>query len=442
MHLDKQQVGRRLAAVNQDDLNEVKQLLDLRHEHRNLEAKLLLEGAEPNHLDATVAKAAMALANQRDGGYLVLGVDHRAGQAMRVMGVSEEQLVHWLDDDVVTAVLAKYCDPAPRFFSAHLIYEQQSLVVLRIGQFDEHPILCKRDYGTVLHRHRIYTRRVGEKATSDPTHLELREMLDLATEARVRQLLASLQRTGIPLPGAVDQYKHERDTIALTLPTAYQNKGCWSIAIHPSNHTPDRISEPIDGQLGQVPMRSFLERATVRISGWPLPYIGDVQYGDRWIAETIDSPYHRISWRLHQSGQFQQRQLIYAQDPCEERGNTVDTWELVSLPYKTMQLAANMASLMPDVTAMTVTVALLNIGGATLTPSPDLDQDLRTLTTSSQQLIPRDLHTPVTELLADPAGPALDLTMQLMQGFGSPLPRRQVATYRAELINSSRGDLP
>ena len=146
-----------------------------------------------------VARAVLGMANRRDGGLVIIGVDD-GGSAV---GLAADQRATW-DYDDVAASLAEYADPYVSFALQLLTYDDRSFVILRVAEFEEIPALCKRDYPGVLRKGACYvrTRRIPE--TSEiPSQTEMRELLDLATDKGVHKFLTRLEATGLLPPGTV-----------------------------------------------------------------------------------------------------------------------------------------------------------------------------------------------------------------------------------------------
>ncbi len=148
---------------------------------------------------AQVARAALGMANRADGGLVIIGVDDDGSLA----GLSDAELDTWSYDDVA-ASLAEYADPYVDLALQVLVYEDRSFVILHVAEFEEIPVLCKRDYPGVLRKGACYvrTRRIPE--TSEiPSQTEMRELLDLATDKGVHKFLTRLEATGLLPPGTV-----------------------------------------------------------------------------------------------------------------------------------------------------------------------------------------------------------------------------------------------
>lgn len=180
---------------------DVAELLQAGHELRALEVKG--PGARcDKHLFAKVARAALSMANHRDGGHIVIGIDDKTTAAM-LPGLSPAQSISWLAYDDVARKLAEYADPPARFeLAEQVLVSGATVVVLQVFQFDDIPILCRRDFPGVLRKGACYVRshRAPESAEI-PSAVEMRELLDLASERRLRAYVSAAERAGVELRG-------------------------------------------------------------------------------------------------------------------------------------------------------------------------------------------------------------------------------------------------
>ncbi len=181
--------------------DEIAEVLQTGHELRAVEAKG--PGDRTNkQLFARVTKAALGLANHRDGGHIVIGIDDKQLAEM-LPGLTDPELRSWLAYDDVSRKLAQYADPPLRFEGAwRELASGAKVVVLQVFQFDDIPILCRCDYQGVLRAGACYVRsqRVPE-TTEIPTAADMRELLDLASERRLRAYIGTAERAGVELRG-------------------------------------------------------------------------------------------------------------------------------------------------------------------------------------------------------------------------------------------------
>ena len=180
---------------------EIMEVLQAGHELRGFEVKGPGDRNDP-HLFAKVTRAALSMANHRDGGHIIIGIDDKRTVAM-LPGLTDPQLASWLAYDDVSRKLAEYADPPLRFeVASRELVTKVTVAVLQIFQFDDIPVLCGKDFPGVLRQGACYVRshRVPESAEI-PTAAEMRELLDLASERRLRAYVSTAERAGVELRG-------------------------------------------------------------------------------------------------------------------------------------------------------------------------------------------------------------------------------------------------
>lgn len=152
------------------------------------------------HLFAKVARAALSMGNLRDGGHVVLGVDDNDIAALRP-GLSDAELESWLAYDDVARKLAMYADPPLRFdIASSQLSSGAVVVIVEVHEFSDIPHLCAKEYTGVLRKGALYvrTRRVPETAEV-ASSVELREILQIASEKTLRSYVETAERAGLRL---------------------------------------------------------------------------------------------------------------------------------------------------------------------------------------------------------------------------------------------------
>ena len=136
------------------------------------------------------------MTNRRNGGIVIVGVED-SGTMLNRVGLSEADLGTWNYDDVADRIAA-YADPSVAFDLEKREYDDKKFVALRIEEFADVPVLCKRSYGDVLRDGACYVRARRKPETSEiPTQADMRDLLELAIEKGVRRFLAQAQRSGL-----------------------------------------------------------------------------------------------------------------------------------------------------------------------------------------------------------------------------------------------------
>ncbi len=165
------------------------------------------------HLFARVVRAALAMANRRGGGQIIIGVREVAGSLVPE-GVDSADLPTWNHEDV-TGALSAYADPHVDASVQTATWQGKSFVTVTVAEFDELPVLCKKEYQGILRDGACYVRRKGHIESSEvPNHAEMRDLIELATEKGMRRFLRTASRSGLQLDAAAppnDQDRYQRE---------------------------------------------------------------------------------------------------------------------------------------------------------------------------------------------------------------------------------------
>ena len=160
-------------------------------------------------LRAQLVRAVLAMANRRDGGKVIIGVEDDEG-VLTPVGLNEDDLITWRYDDIADGI-ATYADPSISFEREVKEYNGNQYVVLEIDEFADIPVLCKRDYQGVLRDGACYVRSRRKPETAElPTQEDIRDLLELATEKKLRERLAQLERVGLIILPSVRLQSTER----------------------------------------------------------------------------------------------------------------------------------------------------------------------------------------------------------------------------------------
>ena len=179
--------------------DEFAQILSLPHELSGIEFKgpgRLTDG----RLRAQIVRAILGMSNRRDGGSVIIGVEDNRGTPNPV-GLGHDDLETWTYDNLSDQV-ASYADPSLSFDFEIKTHQQDQFVVIEVAEFDDIPVLCKRDYShrghQVLRSGACYVRtRRKPETTEIPIQAEMRDLLDLATDKMVAVYIARARRNGL-----------------------------------------------------------------------------------------------------------------------------------------------------------------------------------------------------------------------------------------------------
>jgi predicted HTH transcriptional regulator len=172
-------------------------LIQLGREERYLEYK----GSVPWESTKTkIIKTAMAMANCRDGGTVVIGVLQKGPQWV-AEGVSSDHLESY-NADQIQAAINRHADPYVRTELYRLNLEGRTFLALVVQEFERVPVVCKKD-GPELRQGAIYMRshRMPESCEVR-SQTEMREILDLAVDKALKEFVHRIQVAGIRIPEA------------------------------------------------------------------------------------------------------------------------------------------------------------------------------------------------------------------------------------------------
>lgn len=168
-------------------------------EERNLEYKRSMSWDEPN-AKASITRSIFGMANLRDGGSIVLGVEQQNDNFVPV-GMQPDHDQSFSQDDVA-AYVNERADPFVEIEVTPVSYGGKEFIVIQVREFAEVPVICRKEIfldGKVhLRKGAIYTRsrRIYE-TVEVPTQTEMREIIELAVDKGVRRLIERMGRTGI-----------------------------------------------------------------------------------------------------------------------------------------------------------------------------------------------------------------------------------------------------
>ncbi len=202
--------------MNEEDFA---RLLVLQHELPGVEFKAPGPRGE-KALFHSVVRAVLGMANRRDGGRIVLGLREGPSAKLEQVGLNDEDAATWRHDHLADA-LASYADPYVEIHVEKRRHEDRLYVLIEVSEFEEVPVICRKGYPTnpqpgqqaILRAGAIYVRTRRKPETSEPPgQTEMRELIELATEKRLRSFLGTVGRAGGEVAGqpkASDRFQAE-----------------------------------------------------------------------------------------------------------------------------------------------------------------------------------------------------------------------------------------
>lgn len=170
------------------------------------------ESAPWESLKWTIICTAMAMANLRDGGIIVIGASER-GTTWELTGIKPEHLETY-DVDNIIDFINKYSSPNVDLDIVVIKHSNGAdFLAIQIREFNDTPIVCKKNgpTGKKIMEGIVYVRPPGIAKTTRVTKAEqMHDLLELAAEKRARRILEVSQRIGLePRPTAKENFDEE-----------------------------------------------------------------------------------------------------------------------------------------------------------------------------------------------------------------------------------------
>jgi len=406
------------------------------HETRSIEYK---ESVPWGVIQQKIAKTAMAMANIRDGGVIIVGVT-KTGNSYERKGISHEHLETYKEDEVL-AYVNSFADPYVRLEIEPFEWNGREFLAIVVHEFDEVPVVCKKD-SSFTRKGAIYTRshRMAETCeVRDQT--EMREILEMAAEKDLSRFISRSQRAGISLipPGNEvtdrelldNQIGRFTENIASELPIPILDKPHWAVIIKPQTFELERIpSLPECWKL--------IDTCRVSLGSFYPLIISEKEHrqnGNDWIASwgQIFVSGREVYWRLYQSAQFLHYFSFWEDgDPVlEDIAKTIISYQgtdftpsgYVDIIYtlyvisESLEFAARLAQ--KGIFGKSVTIAIKMIGiNKRMLLDRYSDILIRTIHSSSENNIGKEWTFEVENLISRTPDLALDIATWFYQRFG------------------------
>jgi predicted HTH transcriptional regulator len=178
--------------------SDIQTIITYPNEERHLEFKQSVKW--DGEIRAKITKSIMAMANLRDGGWIVIGKEEQQDRSFKLTGMTQENFDSF-DSDNVKAWVYGYTEPPVSFEVKREEYDNKRFILIKVKGFDDIPVICKRSCGDIIHEGKIYVRSKGKpESIAVPTETEMREIIEIAVDKSVSKFVERLQRTGIWAP--------------------------------------------------------------------------------------------------------------------------------------------------------------------------------------------------------------------------------------------------
>jgi len=266
-----------------------------------------------NPLFGRVVRAAMAMANRRNGGIVIIGVKEDQN-GLDFKGLSAEQLTTWNHQDLASGFNS--------FTSVHIDFESQeyehdgnAFLILDIHEFATVPVFCMKEYRDksnpkmqekdcpiILRSGAFYIRTLNKPESKEMlTSEEARTLFTLAIDKGIQSFVTLTKLAGIniaPLPKDEELFARQLQGWTSPLLEEIRSRGYWDIRIRPVTFEPERVS--------LFQLRQLLVDASLDNRGWEFPFNTSVlpETGADWIGWESQKGCSLQTWRFFQSGQI------------------------------------------------------------------------------------------------------------------------------------------
>lgn len=271
-------------------------------EERNLEYKTSMNWNDVA-TKSKVTRTAMSMANIKDGGILVFGVDEVSPGRFEARGMSAEDARSFQLDNVMDSV-NKYADPFVELNVQTIEYQARVFVLIQVAEFEELPVVCKKS-GVNLRRGEIYTRsRRKNESVPVSSQTEMREILEMSFDKRMRRYREQFFRWGILQPtgnngGEEGPFQEQIAQLESESLAPVNKYAFWRILIRPTCYSAaDHVSNKR--------LLHLLEDCSVNLAGGGFPALDGcaMQSGSDWVGAGCSRRDHHSIWRFHGSRLF------------------------------------------------------------------------------------------------------------------------------------------
>lgn len=209
------------------------------------------------------AKDIIAMSNQRDACYIIIGIKEQGTGYIRE-GVSEANRETYKTDTMKDQLMS-YTDPAVDiqvlFFQDK---EEKHYVIIKVGPFRDVPIISRKEIPGELKANTLYYRNTNKRVESAPisNSTDFRELIETAAV----KLMQKRKSFGYHISPASDElFDKELESLPDDGVLAeIKSQGYWEITFRPNQ--PQQLESVKECE-------SIIRRATVRLGGWELPSI-------------------------------------------------------------------------------------------------------------------------------------------------------------------------
>jgi len=161
---------------------DVKRYIEAGKETRHLEYKQSVSWKDTN-AKRKITKSILGMSNIKDGGTILIGMQQQRDKSYFPQGVNRDDLSSFENEDEIKDFVSAYADPYVEFDIKIEPYNGKKFVLINVSEFDELPVICKKECSGILRRGALYVRSRRKPETVEvPTEVEMREIINLAID--------------------------------------------------------------------------------------------------------------------------------------------------------------------------------------------------------------------------------------------------------------------
>lgn len=216
-----------------------------------------------------------------------------------------------------------------------------------------------------------------------------------------------------------------------------KSRGYWDVEVRPLPANASRFD--------YESLESVIERAAVRLRGWPVPFV-DLREpwlrGDDWIGQDIDAltVSHLEAWRLFTTGQFVhlraltvdwgEADLIAPRIPDQQ---VIPVWEILFYLTEVVELAARLTLKETAPDSVSLRAKLAGMAGRGLVVGQHNRAEFFQPYAQQRAVLQAETTVKADALVADPREVALELARHLFLRFGWKPSIEQLRGHQQEL---------
>ena len=161
-----------------------------------------------------IVKTALGMANLRDGGQIVIGVESDEADRLVATGMNVSHVETYRIDGILEFI-DSFAQSRVRARAEIIGFEDKNFFVIEIEPFSSVPVIARKGTrlsdGTNIREGAIYCRPAGGKPrTVEASAEDLQEIIQHAVDLELRRYLERARRAGAALQAGDDPYERER----------------------------------------------------------------------------------------------------------------------------------------------------------------------------------------------------------------------------------------